>query len=347
MNATAYSFVAGSPDLVSRLQSCRAARLQDASLQNLQAVRLFNGYHEGHPGLLIDRYCGLLLISNHNPESIADTPLVDQIYEFYTQNQVGISGYLLKERRSPDSAARRGLARFPGELPGEISENGVNYALDLRLNQDDSFYLDTRSLRAWLKDNLGGKSVLNCFAYTGALGVAALAGGACHVTQTDLNANWLNLAEKSAALNGVQDKQTLLAGDFFRIVGRLKAQQALFDCVIIDPPLFSRSRAGEVDLLGRWTSLVNKARPLIGHEGWLVAVNNALYLPGEELLQEWTRMTKPGYLEIALVADITADITGYQSTVVNAPPTDPKPYNHPTKITILRAYRKDGRRATD
>jgi 23S rRNA (cytosine1962-C5)-methyltransferase len=37
------------------------------------------------------------------------------------------------------------------------------------------------------------------------------------------------------------------------------------------------------------------------------------------------------------------DVTGYPKTVVEAPLVDPAPFNHPTKIALLRAFRKDER----
>ncbi len=83
-----------------------------------------------------------------------------------------------------------------------MKENGIWYALDLRMNQDASLYLDTRNLRTWAKENLGGKTVLNAFAYTGSLGVAACGGGASRVVQLDLSRQFLNLAKTSYTLNG-------------------------------------------------------------------------------------------------------------------------------------------------
>jgi 23S rRNA (cytosine1962-C5)-methyltransferase len=55
------------------------------------------------------------------------------------------------------------------------------------MHGDASFYLDTRNLRGWALEHLAGKSVLNTFAYTGSLGVAAKAAGASRVVHLDLN----------------------------------------------------------------------------------------------------------------------------------------------------------------
>ncbi|MFN2324178.1 MAG: class I SAM-dependent methyltransferase, partial [Trueperaceae bacterium] len=81
------------------------------------------------------------------------------------------------------------------------TEHGVCYGVDPLLHQDAGFYVDTRELRRWLLDHAEGKTVLNTFAYTGSLGVAALAGGAARVLQTDLNPRFLDAAKASTALN--------------------------------------------------------------------------------------------------------------------------------------------------
>jgi 23S rRNA (cytosine1962-C5)-methyltransferase len=41
---------------------------------------------------------------------------------------------------------------------------------------------------------------------------------------------------------------------------------------------------------------------------------------------------------------VPPDCTGYPATRVSAPPVDPAPFNHPTKIAILRVRRKDAAR---
>ena len=90
---------------------------------------------------------------------------------------------------------------------------------------------------------------------------------------------------------------------------------------------------------------INKVRPLIGHEGCLVAINNALFLPGNELMESVRKLTADGYLEFVEMVSVPQDVTGYAESIVSKSPADPAPFNHPTKIIIMRAYRKDGRRA--
>ncbi len=332
-------------DVQCLLKTCLEVRQKDPSLQNTQAFRLLNGFYEGLPGLVVDKFDRTLLIKNFDRDENAFDWLMDACVTFYKTALPDLNAVIVKKRHTKNDQSRQGVV--PEGKPSEtIKENGVLYALDLLLNQDDSFYLDTRILRTWLKHNMAGKTVLNTFAYTGALGIAALAGGAKHVTQSDLSQKFLNVAEKSASLNGSAGEHQVLSGDYFKSMARLKNQGKLFDCVIVDPPLFSKTAAGEVSLLKNWVSLVNKARPLVGHEGYLILINNALFLSGEALQAKIQTMCASGYMAMAETIDVPHDITGYPSTIIEKPPADPKPYNHPTKISITRVSRKDGQRAS-
>ena len=97
----------------------------------------------------------------------------------------------------------------------------MRYAIDLQLNQDASFYLDTRELRLWAQKNLANKTVLNLFAYTGSLGVAAMAGGAKRVIQHDQQRRYLNIAKTSYTLNGFPiNKEDFIVSDFWGLTSR-------------------------------------------------------------------------------------------------------------------------------
>lgn len=327
--------------LTNQLRKSFIARRGDTFLLPAQAFRLFNGFYEGLPGLVIDRYADTLLISNHSrqPESLKTA--VDQIVHLSTTEFPEIESILLKSRRSEETDERKGIFLRGKNLPQEISEHGIRYAINLRLNQDDSFYLDTRNLREWLLQNSHGKSVLNCFAYTGTLGIAALAGGASALTQTDLNGEALALAERSRALNNFSQDMRLLTRDFFSAIKALKSSEKLFDTVILDSPFFSRTRFGKVDLQQQNTQLINKVRPLVAHQGTLIVINNALYVSGQQIIDEINDLSKTGYIFLDSIIKIPQDLTGYPGTILAEPPVDPAPFNHPTKICILKVIRKD------
>jgi 23S rRNA (cytosine1962-C5)-methyltransferase len=224
-----------------------------------------------------------------------------------------------------------------------VREHGVWYALDLLMQRDASFYLDTRNLRAWAIAHLAGMSVLNTFAYTGSLGVAAMAGGAARVVQTDLKREYLNVAKTSYTLNGFPIvKADFLAGDFWTQISQMKRAGARFDCVFVDPPFFAATGKGTVDLVAQSHRVINKVRPLINDGGLLVAINNALFVSGAEYLHTLETLCADGYLAIEELIPVPPDCTGYPETRVRPPLVDPAPFNHSTKIAVLRVRRKTG-----
>src|SRR5690606_36294794 len=146
---------------------------------------------EGCPQLVVELFGATAVFYNYaDPPAeldgvlTADPPLLREQFPW-------LQAILVKTRHGAEDEKRGALA-WGSQLTSKIREHGVRYALDLTLNQDASFYLDTRNVRRWVLDNLADRDVLNTFAYTGSLGVAAQAAGATHVFQTDLSKRFLN-----------------------------------------------------------------------------------------------------------------------------------------------------------
>ncbi len=303
------------------------------------AFRLFNGFFEGDPDLVLDVYARTLLIHNYAGDPTQNQTLIEESIVYLQDSLKWLRAGVLKTRNGTTQEEKLGQLIFGDQPDRKIKEHGVWHALDLIMNQDASFYLDTRELRKWLIENMRGKSVLNTFAYTGSLGVAAMAGGASRVVQTDRNRAFLNLAKDSYSLNNLPiRKQDFIAQDFFPAVARFKNTQQYFDCVILDPPFFSTTAKGRVDQVNESARLINKVRPLINDGGCLVAINNALYVSGKEYMQTLEELGKDGYLRIGELIPAPEDCAGYNT--VGKPITDSSPFNHSTKIAVLKVKRK-------
>jgi len=325
--------------LLSRLEKTTASRLTVTDSGHESAFRLFNGFYEGHPDITVDIYARTFVIHNYADDPTQNAHIIPEITKLLTTSLSWLHAGVLKIRNGKTQEDKCGQLIF-GEKPDhKIKEHGVWYAIDLMMNRDASFYLDTCNLRKWLMENVEGKSVLNTFAYTGSLGVAAMAGGASSVIQTDYNKQFLNLAKDSYSLNGFPiRKQDFITQDFFPTVARFKSTKQYFDCVIIDPPFFSTTSKGNVDLVNESTRLINKVRPLINDGGYLIAINNALYVSGKEYMQNLEELCKDGYLKIKELIPVPDDFIGHDPT--GKPITDPAPFNHSTKIAILDVMRK-------
>jgi 23S rRNA (cytosine1962-C5)-methyltransferase len=306
------------------------------------AVRLFNGFYEGEPGLVVDLYGRTVVLQNYGnrPEELAET--ITSAQECLRERLPWVRNVIAKTRHTSDEEARRGVLLTGESLDRRIREHGIWYAINLLMNRDASFYPDTRNLRRWIIDHLADKTVLNTFAYTGSLGVAAMAGHARRVVQIDRNRTFLNVAQESYSLNGFAiNRADFQFGNFFTQIGHMKHTGVGFDCVIVDPPFFSATNKGRVDLVNDSQQVINKVRPLINDGGYLVSINNALFVSGAEYMRMLDDLCKDGYLTFEEIIPIPPDFTGYEHTRVTRPPVDPAPFNHPTKIAVLRVRRKD------
>lgn len=299
------------------------------------AFRLFNGFAEGNPDLALDIYGCTLVIHNYAHDQTSVKEIIAYLQTSFKWLRAGI----LKTRNGKTLSEKKGQLIFGDQPDTKIKEHGVWYAINLTLNRDTSFYLDTRNVRKWLIENMNGHSVLNTFAYTGSLGVAAQAGGASHVVNTDANRTFLQLAKESYSLNNFPiENKAFIPQDFFPVISRFKNAKQYFDCVMLDPPFFSTSSKGRVDQVHESARLINKVRPLINDGGLLIAINNALFVSGKEYMQTLENLCKDGYLNIRELIPVADDFVGYLP--ITKPITDPAPFNHSTKIAILDVRRK-------
>lgn len=327
--------------LTTLLEGALAARETLFDTHHQTGFRLFNGFTEGYPNLAVDLYARTVLIHNYADTPSRNDPAILAAQNFLQAKLPWLQCIIVKTRNGATTQEKQGVIVYGKDPNTRVREHNVWYALDLMMNRDASFYMDTRNLRKWAIQHLQGKSVLNTFAYTGSLGVSALGGGASRVVHIDLNGTFLNVGKTSYRLNGFPiEKKDFQVADFWPQINLLKRNGQNFDCVFLDPPFFGTTPKGAIDLQNNSARLINKVRPLINDGGVLVAINNALFLSGREYMETLEKLCADGYLSIETLISIPEDFTGYTQTRVDPFLVDPAPFNHPTKIAILRVRRK-------
>jgi len=121
-----------------------------------------------------------------------------------------------------------------------IKERKALFYVNLYDYLDTGLFLDHRPLRKMMLENSTDKEVLNLFAYTGSISVAAALGGG-HVTTVDMSNTYLNWAKDNFRLNHLMFKDHIFikqnAFDF------LRSDQKKYDTIICDPPSFSNSKS--------------------------------------------------------------------------------------------------------
>ena len=228
-------------------------------------VRLVHGEADGLPGLIVDRYGQTLSAQFLSAgmerwrEALADLLLVatglQHLYERSDSNVRALeglpvrTGWLRAPAASTSAAAPgAGAATVPAsETALILREHGWRLSLDVAEGHKTGFYLDQRDNRAlfarWVR-HFGLQRVLNCYCYTGGFSVAALMGGAQHVTGVDSSAPALARARDNVALNGFDaarhDTVDADVNTFLR--ERLQAGER-FDAIVLDPPKFAPTAA--------------------------------------------------------------------------------------------------------
>jgi 23S rRNA (cytosine1962-C5)-methyltransferase len=209
-------------------------------------VRLIHGESDGLPGLIVDRY-GDTLVAQFTSAG------VERWKGVIADALLAATGLTkLYERSDASSRALEGLPEVKGWLRGGdastatdllLQEHEWKLALSIADGHKTGFYLDQRDSRKKFADHcrrLGLRQVLNCYCYTGGFTVAALAGGAEHVTSIDSSAPAIEKAARNVALNGFDtSRATFMDADVNASLRQYLDQGRSFDAIVLDPPKFA------------------------------------------------------------------------------------------------------------
>ncbi|WP_153447061.1 class I SAM-dependent methyltransferase [Vibrio algicola] len=230
---------------VKRLQDAQAMREPIIARGGLTGYRLIAGESDGLPGITIDRYQDFLVCQLLSAGAEAKRELlIDAIKQVFPTCSI-------YERSDVSVRKKEGLKERQGIIHGEmppsslvIEENGVKIQVDIVKGHKTGFYLDQRDSRQQAMKYVEGKSVLNCFSYTGGFGLYALKGNAAHVVNADVSQPALDNAKANAELNGFDvSKAEFLNADVFKLLREYRENGTKFDVVIMDPPKFAESKA--------------------------------------------------------------------------------------------------------
>ena len=222
-----------------------ARSISARSLFDIQSdgLRLIHGESDGLPGLVVDRYGDTLVaqFSSCGSERFKAV-IVDALLK-----QTGLTR--LYERSDASVRSLEGLPETTGWLAGSgnteviLTEHDWKLSLDVASGHKTGFYLDQRDSRYKFSQTvrrMGLKRVLNCYSYTGGFTVAALAGGAAHVTSIDSSGPAIERAIANVALNGFDARSTTMRdADVNAALRQYLKDGVTFDAIVLDPPKFA------------------------------------------------------------------------------------------------------------
>lgn len=287
-------------DLLAAALAARGALLAQLAAEETTAYRLFHGSVEGAPGLTVDRYGDLLLVQSFHTALAADE--LAALEAFYATALPGLTA-IYNDRSQGNSRIGNPLPpaqQAQAEAPREFRELGIHYLFQARHGGQDPFlFLDLRAGRRRVLAEAAGKTVLNLFAYTCGVGLAAAKGGASHVVNVDFAESALKVGKHNARRNDLPIRLRFVHSDAFAAMRQLagigqptmvrgkrmpafpKLAPHRFDLVFLDPPRYAKSLFGVVDIVHDYAALMKLALLCTAEGGTLICCNNAAELSRE------------------------------------------------------------------
>jgi 23S rRNA (cytosine1962-C5)-methyltransferase len=301
--------------LVERLAAAFVARealLNQCHAEDTDAYRLFHGSVEGRvgheSGLTIDRY-GEILIAQSFHHTLEPAQL-DALETFYGEVLPGLTLFY-NDRSQPNSRIANTLSAdemAAATLPRQFKELGIHYRIQARhAGQDPWLFLDMRAGRRRVMQEAEGKTVLNLFAYTCGVGIAAAKAGARLVVNVDFAESCLAIGRENVRLNELLTRPRFVKSDFFAAARQIsgigqpkfvrgrslppfpKLEKQAFDLVFLDPPRHSKSLFGVVDVINDYPALFKPALLSTAEGGTLICSNNVAEVEREAWLGQLQR----------------------------------------------------------
>ena len=264
-----------------RIKQAFAIRENYLASKETDSYRLVYGENDFLPGLIVDKYAEYLSIQFHNPgieswkkEIVAALNTVVKPKGIYERSDVKVRGL---------EGAEKQVGLLSGKVPERvlIKENGYKLYVDIIGGQKTGFFLDQRDKRAALQKYVKGKSVLNCFSYTGGFSVYALGGGAEKVVSVDSSEAALLLAEENMKINKLSAKKCefILADVKVYLADQVPGS---YDIIILDPPAFVKDRHKVEEGLRGYKRINAAALTILPKSGILVSASCSAHVSLEQ-----------------------------------------------------------------
>lgn len=249
-----------------------AIALRDRMLPNEPMRRLMFGESDLMSGLIIDQYGPVVVVQmlSAGMDSLRHD-LVAAI------RQVIPDVVCIVEKNTARVRLLEGLDQREGVLFGMLpaivtsTENGLTYHLDLAGGQKTGYFLDQKLNRRVVGSLSAGKTVLDCFCNVGGFAINAAAGGAAAVTGIDSSSSAIESARRNAAANNLDI--TFRQVNAFDALREYVAEGQRFDCIVLDPPSFAKTRSATDRARAGYAELNRTAMKCLSDDGILVTAS--------------------------------------------------------------------------
>jgi len=210
------------------------------------SIRLVWSEADGLPGLVVDRYRGVLAVQcltfgmmRARADVVAALRgVLGDLPVFAVDDPV--------PARLEGFEPLRGWLDTPGPPSIIVDETGaacvVHFGVTFGTGHKTGLYLDQRDNRIRVGALANGRDVLDAFSYTAGFACHALVGGARRAICLESSPDAVAGARENLALNGVSLRAEVRAVNAFDELRRLDRARERFGLVALDPPPFARGR---------------------------------------------------------------------------------------------------------
>ncbi len=213
---------------------------REGRVTGTDALRVLHGEADGTPGLVADRFGGVLSVQFRNAGVERHRALILGAL----RAESGAAAAF--ERSDTGERGREGLPEQRGVLWGGLPERVTFHEDDVELHfspmeaQKTGFYLDQRDNRRRLRALVRpGEGFLDVYSYTGGFSLHAARAGARSLA-LDKDPQALAVLEAAARANRVE--VGLRLGDALESLKRLEAEKRSFGAAVLDPPTLAKRR---------------------------------------------------------------------------------------------------------
>lgn len=252
---------------VNRLEQAWSYRKKLGYAEN---CRLIFGEADDLPQLIIDKFNDYFVIQTlalgidvWKPAIVKAIEKIFSPLGIYERNDVPV-------RELEGMEQQKGFLSATFDTNIVITENDVQFNVDIANGQKTGFFLDQQDNRRAIQHIVKDADVLGAFCYTGSFEIMAGHYGARSVLGLDISQNAIDMSNRNAALNRLEGICRFECINAFDALKEWSRERKKWDVVMLDPPSFTKSRATINKAVAGYKEINLRGMKLVKPGGFLV-----------------------------------------------------------------------------